>query len=60
MSDQERYDMYETLRHCARCGGTHYDIQFYRLLNHETYDAWAMCPTLEQPILLRVVKEESK
>lgn len=37
---------------CARCGNDHDELVFEPLDNHETYSHFAMCPLLNQPILL--------
>jgi hypothetical protein len=47
------------LNNCARCGGNHSDIEFREFTNHfspdggAVYTHWAMCPTLNEPILMR-------
>ena len=46
---------------CARCGGTHRDLKFTELRNPppDTYwRLWCMCPTLQQPILMKVTGDE--
>ena len=51
-----------TIRGCSRCGGAHADMIFNRLTVPQTDDAgthwthWALCPTLAEPILLRVLQ----
>lgn len=44
------------VQNCARCGGTHASLTFTALTAPtDEYGHWAMCPTLQQPILLKVV-----
>lgn len=38
---------------CARCGGDHLELVFEPLSNHDTYSHWALCPEVNQPVLLR-------
>jgi len=52
-----------TIQHCARCQGTHERmkfIQFKRAVYQQEdgvcrYTHWAMCPTTNEPILMRVL-----
>jgi hypothetical protein len=45
------------ISNCARCGGNHQDLEFQELKQPhdpegpENYTHWAMCPTLDEPIL---------
>lgn len=53
---------------CARCGETHYDMEFARftrpivvelnLLEPDIiYTHWTMCPEQNEPILMRIIEE---
>ena len=43
---------------CARCGEDHAHVTFKRLTRPAaTFAYWAMCPTLDEPILMRVKPE---
>jgi predicted HAD superfamily Cof-like phosphohydrolase len=37
---------------CARCGRDHVAVKLSKLDGHDRYNAWAMCPVVEQPILV--------
>lgn len=39
---------------CARCGEDHEGIVMSPLDNSEEFQAWAMCPLKEQPILITI------
>ena len=42
-----------SIHHCARCGGNHKNLRFNRLtLEAESFKWWAMCPDLNEPILM--------
>jgi len=44
-----------TVIQCERCGGTHEDLEFAPLTNHDPeshWVFWAMCPALNQPLML--------
>ena len=56
-----------TIKHCARCQGTHPDLVFAKLAHpmvvefeldglegKRTYHYWAMCPANQEPILMEV------
>jgi len=46
--------MIMTIQQCARCGGSHPDLNFQPFSSpNPTYDYWAVCPTTQEPILLR-------
>jgi hypothetical protein len=42
---------------CARCGEDHKSLKFKKLTKPEEgdYTHWSMCPTLDEPILLKIV-----
>ena len=43
------------VRKCARCGGDHDAVTFRRLTTPPPdHQYWAMCPTLYEPILIRL------
>jgi len=49
-----------TIKNCARCGETHPNLEFEKLArafisDTETYQYWAMCPKLREPVLLAVL-----
>ncbi len=44
------------VKSCARCGGNHDSLQTHQLDNHEKYQRWAMCPEVQQPILIQVIE----
>lgn len=50
-----------TIVGCARCGETHYDLEFTRFTRpvemDETYTYWTMCPEQSEPILMRVIEK---
>jgi len=42
---------------CQRCGKDHSRLQFRKFTNPVTeYEWWAMCPEIDEPILLKVEK----
>jgi len=42
---------------CARCGQDHKDLEFMEFINPcELGSAWAMCPNMKEPIILKVVE----
>jgi len=44
---------------CARCKGDHAVVAFMQLTNPDaTVQRWAMCPTLSEPILMRVWSDD--
>lgn len=45
------------VKNCARCGEDH-KLPFTPFENHDTYTYWSMCPTKEQPILMRIITDE--
>ena len=48
--------MITNISRCARCGGDHKDLEFLPLVNaSDEWNWWAMCPQIEQPILMKVV-----
>jgi len=49
-------DYVTDVNHCARCDGTHAGLGFFRFQRSEPdqFDMWAMCPELQEPILLTV------
>ena len=53
--------MHFTVQNCSRCGGNHESVEFKEFtkpvvfLNGPTETHWAMCPTLQEPILGRMV-----
>lgn len=53
------------LRHCARCGGDHDDLQYKRFVNpigdeEGVWAWWATCPTTGDPILMRELSEPTE
>jgi len=46
------------LRNCARCGGDH-PITYRKFKKYKVskYDMWAMCPVLDEPILITIVSD---
>lgn len=51
------------ISNCARCGGTHEDLEFAELsrpMVEAKHTHWAMCPTVNEPIMLRIVEEHTK
>jgi len=50
------------VRHCARCEQDHDDVEFKEFSLHPIWDGedeeswthWAMCPTLNEPIILHI------
>lgn len=51
------------ISHCARCDEDHNALEFNRFKkypfeesNGTFYDYWALCPTLQEPILLTVTE----
>lgn len=63
MPNPTHTDVTATVRHCARCAGTHEHLTFRKFCNpipledeaHITH--WAMCPAAGEPILMRVESE---
>ena len=50
-----------TVAICARCNGVHLNLQFKEFTNPiEDYKYWAMCPTLNEPILMGIKVYKSK
>ena len=47
-----------TLKGCARCGGEH-QITYRKFKKNKVpkYDMWAMCPVLDEPIMITIVHE---
>ena len=46
------------INNCARCGETHVDLEFSKLTRpmiDAKHTHWAMCPTVNEPIMLRIV-----
>ena len=56
-------DLVCTVKCCARCGGTHENLSFRKYTHPQDdinkYDHWATCPTVNEPILLAIVGDES-
>jgi hypothetical protein len=44
----------EEIQNCARCGGTHKNIEIKTLDNHPKYTHFASCPINGQPILVKL------
>ena len=43
-----------TIQQCARCGGSHPNLDFKAFASpNPTYKWWALCPKTKEPILLR-------
>jgi hypothetical protein len=56
MTDQQRARV-DDIKNCARCGEDHPSMTFRPFTNpNETYAWWALCPTLGEPILMKVVE----
>ena len=50
-------DTYITVTDCQRCGKNHMGLLFKKLANPaDEWSYWAMCPTTQQPVLMRVVE----
>ncbi len=50
-----------TISGCARCGGTHKDLQFKEFTNPiGKYRYFTTCPTLKEPILMGIKVDTSK
>lgn len=51
-----------TVSDCARCNGTHENLEFKPLTNHPidgfTFTHWAICPTMDEPLLLKLVQTD--
>lgn len=46
------------VKHCQRCGEDHDKLEFRELSNPaDEYHFWAICPTLREPLLAKVVAE---
>jgi len=44
-----------TVKGCARCGGVHRDLEFYRLGRPaKEFQWWSPCPKTGEPILMNV------
>ncbi len=39
---------------CARCGKGHDELPFRPLNNHDDWSHWCLCPSVGQPILMKV------
>ncbi len=52
-----------TIVDCARCGETHYDLEFTRFTRpielEKTYTYWTVCPETDKPILMRIIEESA-
>ncbi len=58
MKPQEEKTHVTTVKHCARCGGTHIHLRFYKLDNPiDNATHWSPCPENGQPILLGFIQE---
>lgn len=43
------------VKHCQRCGTNHNNLKFLELFNPvDDWKYWAMCPVMDQPILLKI------
>jgi hypothetical protein len=57
--------MKTTIIHCARCGENHEHLEIKKLTipielpdsNGHNINYWAMCPTLNEPIMVEVIEE---
>lgn len=50
-----------TVRSCARCGQDHEDLPFRVLHNaSDEWRWWSMCPTKQQPILIKVANDDPR
>lgn len=50
-------DVWADVKSCARCGGDHLRVPFGRLTHpFDDFDHWGVCPTLGQPISMKIVK----
>lgn len=45
---------------CARCGESHYDLEFQPLTRPTEWSHWAPCPTNGEPIMLKIVDLEEQ
>ena len=47
------------IKKCARCDESHRDVQATEFQGTpvDNYDHWAMCPKLNEPVLIRVTSE---
>ncbi|MBE3087993.1 MAG: hypothetical protein IMZ71_02600 [Chloroflexi bacterium] len=51
----------EDVKGCARCGGNHKNLLFEKLTKPaKDYQWWALCPFLQEPILMRAVEAATK
>jgi hypothetical protein len=51
--DTETTTMTIDVKHCSRCGGDHAQLVFKKLTRPAaTFQFWAMCPYLGEPILM--------
>jgi hypothetical protein len=53
------------VKHCARCEQDHADLEFAAFTEHPVpvtdkieWTHWAMCPALNEPVLMRVILVE--
>lgn len=55
--------MVKEIFNCARCGGSHEHVKFNRFTypivddNEDTWEYWAMCPVVNEPIIMMRVKD---
>lgn len=50
------------ISNCARCGETHVGLEFSKLTRpmvDAKHTHWAMCPTVNEPIMLRIVEDDN-
>lgn len=46
---------------CQRCQSTHHDLEFKPLTNPaDEFKFWAMCPEIDEPVMLAVVETEDE
>lgn len=65
-TEKERNEMLNEVKvqtisiyNCARCGGTHKDLEIKKLSNSD-YSHWAPCPTNGEPVLIKFEKIEKE
>ena len=57
----ENNELLLDIRHCSRCGGDHLQLLFNVFTRRHSsfkYSHWAMCPEMQEPIMMYIVPEE--
>lgn len=50
-------DFKTNVKRCARCGGDHAGLMFLKLDNGTRYSHFAICPTVQQPIMMMTLDD---